>query len=97
MMGLRWGSTQAQLEIREVSDEQQMHLGCEEGSVPVTMNYRNKVSAKGRMEEWTLWNWRVVRCVQRIEYQTVICSVVGMYFSFPSLFHIQVLFDIHGW
>ena len=49
MMGLRWGSTQVQLEIREVSDEQQMHLGCEEGSVPVTMNYRNKVSAEGRM------------------------------------------------
>ena len=48
------------------------------------------------MEEWTVWNWRVVKCVQRIEYQTVIYSIVGMNFSFPSLFHIQVLFYIHG-
>ena len=66
MMGLRRGSAQVQLEIREVSDKQQMHLGCEEGSILET-NCRNKVSVEGRMEEWTVWNWRVVKYVQRIE------------------------------
>lgn len=66
MMGLRRGSAQVQLEIREVSDKQQMHLGCEEGSI-LAMNCRNKVSVEGRMEEWTVWNWRVVKYVQRIE------------------------------
>lgn len=66
MMGLRRGSAQVQLEIREVPDKQQMHLGCEEGSILET-NCRNKVSVEGRMEEWTVWNWRVVKYVQRIE------------------------------